>query len=857
MIRLYFLLLLCCWSATGMTQSPSIDWKWRTKIVDIDLFADNTICAFGRDSIFTLSADGSLLSKVKSPVTVYSSGILAKDGLPVFVMNSSQGGVSVVELTKTNLNGEGIWKTTLTEPGYTLSTVNFQSPKDLLLLSDGSLLLQCSAWNNLLNRSAGGYVARIAPDGNKLWSLLLNHNMTVDGRFGDLRQSAEVPGGFIVTGTYTAPPQGGRGWLIKLNQEGVVQWEKMVTTPAGNDLFYGVTALTDGNLLAVGAQGYSINLGTLMYKFTPEGQQIWMRTGEKLESFLAVTGLPDGRYLAGGVNSTTAHGKQLLVQGTEVIPAWRETFEDGSFIKLKDLGAKGFLALTSAYDLVHLQSVESNVIITNTENPDKRGCETGKLSFRFNSGESWTYADASLLSIPAPGTPATIKTIRLSYPLNVHTFTDLKAGKYQVAVKTSEEKSYYSSTATLEDPDPSAEIKLNILATYDADKYGCATGKVDFSFQSPDCWKPATISVTPVERYADGALPVTSISDDASRYTLRAIPAGQYKLLVKDKNGDSHLSEIFDIRQPDLDCKELSVSAFVDDSEYEKNCTSKVTLTLDAKGYCPTTWYAELGAGRSATTIEAADILKSSTNNSPPGQPIIFHPFKLWKDLDASWFGINMEVKFGNYKTCRVAPVQTNVQPIEKCKYTWDNIKIEIMKAPSSACAKDGIVRFTLLTETCQESMRYGTTEGFEVILQDPDGVTHAGKTSGKTVTIENLPAITFDLSYAYHMANYQSCGGLTKPFTLAPATGSAPFCNIWPNPSVGQTFVNYEINSCGEQTDIVITDSKGVRLRHEVINKSGKTTGTISISSLPAGFYTIFALSSLQESYKTIFFKL
>jgi hypothetical protein len=103
--------------------------------------------------------------------------------------------------------------------------------------------------------SADGWVVKLDKSGNKLW------HKTLGGSGADFAHSvvATPDGGYLMAG-YTQSSDGGSsgfhggadGWLVKLDKEGNIVWQKAYGGSAG-DAFYSIAKSADGGYLLAGA----------------------------------------------------------------------------------------------------------------------------------------------------------------------------------------------------------------------------------------------------------------------------------------------------------------------------------------------------------------------------------------------------------------------------------------------------------------------------------------------------------------------------------------------------------------------------------------------------------------------------
>jgi hypothetical protein len=167
--------------------------------------------------------------------------------------------------------------------------------------------------------------------GTKLW------DSTYGGTINDnLQKIIPTPdGGYLLcgfsqspqnTGNKTAPRRGGASvdyWVIKINADGVKQWEQSYGGDQINSLFDAVPTADGGYLLAgqsnsmINGTKTAPNRGEMDYwlvKIDGNGNQLWDSTygGSNIDQLRSIAATPDGGFLLAGRSRSLANGTKTV-----------------------------------------------------------------------------------------------------------------------------------------------------------------------------------------------------------------------------------------------------------------------------------------------------------------------------------------------------------------------------------------------------------------------------------------------------------------------------------------------------------------------------------------------------------------
>ena len=182
---------------------------------------------------------------------------------------------------------------------------------DLRILPDGDIIAAGSTDSS----GAGGYdalVMKLTPNGILIWAKTYGSSGNDTGRSIALTPDGDI----IVVGTTDSFGAGGYDvWVLKLDPDGNVIWQK---TYGGleNDVASSVVVTPRGDII-IGGSTRSFGEGGAVWvlKLNPDGNVIWQKTygGISLDETEAVTLAPDGDILVAGLTLNPNTGIDALV----------------------------------------------------------------------------------------------------------------------------------------------------------------------------------------------------------------------------------------------------------------------------------------------------------------------------------------------------------------------------------------------------------------------------------------------------------------------------------------------------------------------------------------------------------------
>jgi len=181
----------------------------------------------------------------------------------------------------------------------------------IINLEDGFLLVG-NQFNSDIDPN--GYVVKIDPEGEMLWSSILGGEETVERLFG----AAKGQDGFLLAGLAQTADNDGSSqvWLIKIDENGKIVWNK--TYGWTMDDAARAVAATDDNAFVVA--GYTNSLGNGNYDFLAlkidnNGNFLWNHTygGTESDKAYAITPAKNGFVIAGDTRSLGAGESDALI----------------------------------------------------------------------------------------------------------------------------------------------------------------------------------------------------------------------------------------------------------------------------------------------------------------------------------------------------------------------------------------------------------------------------------------------------------------------------------------------------------------------------------------------------------------
>jgi hypothetical protein len=145
---------------------------------------------------------------------------------------------------------------------------------------DGGFIIAGWTAYEHLKDSSNVYVVKTDADGDIEWERQYQRKRWQGAH--EIHQTSD--GGYVISGIARprkSPPMKLNGYMMKLDESGDVQWQRMLGTRKGHDELYTVEETAEGDFVFAGGSQRWISgtrqMGTWIVKTTPEGKVLWNR----------------------------------------------------------------------------------------------------------------------------------------------------------------------------------------------------------------------------------------------------------------------------------------------------------------------------------------------------------------------------------------------------------------------------------------------------------------------------------------------------------------------------------------------------------------------------------------------------
>jgi uncharacterized delta-60 repeat protein len=174
--------------------------------------------------------------------------------------------------------------------------------------ADGGYIV--AGWTSSYGAGNGdALVLKLNADGSVAWQ------KTYGGADGDIAYSVQqtVDGGFIVAGATRSFSAGNSAWVLKLNADGSVEWQKAYGGSGGPSVNYAASSIqqtADGGYIVAGSFNYYGMIDALIFKLNADGSVAWQKTygGISSDSASSIQQTTDGGYIVAGYTSSFGAG---------------------------------------------------------------------------------------------------------------------------------------------------------------------------------------------------------------------------------------------------------------------------------------------------------------------------------------------------------------------------------------------------------------------------------------------------------------------------------------------------------------------------------------------------------------------
>ncbi|MFZ0544957.1 MAG: PQQ-binding-like beta-propeller repeat protein [Candidatus Promineifilaceae bacterium] len=220
-------------------------------------------------------------------------------------------------ISKFTADGDLVWQ--LEMGGYFS-----QKAYDVIPLDDGQFLLAGTD----LGEISDGWLARIDADGTVLWQKRYGNDKV--NRFSSGVRTSD--GNIVLAGTTwkTSSYQSGDGWLMKVNLNGDILWQKSFDN-YWSDFFTDIVEMENGDLVASGGTNSAFATQyAWAVKFDPNGNLIWQREWPDPDHVIGLYSVVDaenGWLIFAGTHYNESPVGWLIALNEETgVPVWEKVY---------------------------------------------------------------------------------------------------------------------------------------------------------------------------------------------------------------------------------------------------------------------------------------------------------------------------------------------------------------------------------------------------------------------------------------------------------------------------------------------------------------------------------------------------
>jgi hypothetical protein len=233
-------------------------------------------------------------------------------------------GYSDYWLVKVDAHGTLIWNKTYGGPYTDMGCSILSTPDGNYLLFGFSAITNATG----MEECTDGWIIKVDTDGNVLWDKKYGLPADADYSLGGRPTS---DGGYLVAGaTYPNTSTTELAWLFKIDADGNMQWSKTYGD-TGKDCFWGMTPASDGGFTLTGQTYVGGSDELWLLKIDTDGNLLWNKTygGAYSELGFCIINAPDGGYVVSGTTASFGSGKNdmwFLKTDANGEMQWNQTF---------------------------------------------------------------------------------------------------------------------------------------------------------------------------------------------------------------------------------------------------------------------------------------------------------------------------------------------------------------------------------------------------------------------------------------------------------------------------------------------------------------------------------------------------
>ncbi len=233
-------------------------------------------------------------------------------------------GYSDFWLVKVDAHGNMVWNKTYGGPYNDLGCT-------IRATTDGGYVMvgyTCTSNATGMDENADGWLIKIDADGNMLWNKTYGAPADSDYPVGVIVTS---DGGYLLSGaTYPGTSTTEIGWLVKVDVNGTKQWSKTYGN-SGVDCLWSSAEASGGGYVLTGQTKVSGSDELWVLKVDADGNELWSKTygGSSSDLGWCILNAPDGGYAISGFTSSFGAGKSdmwLIKLDSNGAMQWNQTY---------------------------------------------------------------------------------------------------------------------------------------------------------------------------------------------------------------------------------------------------------------------------------------------------------------------------------------------------------------------------------------------------------------------------------------------------------------------------------------------------------------------------------------------------
>lgn len=286
-----------------------------------------------------------------------------------------------VDILKLDVKGEKQWIKSLicaetNETFISIGTSPVSSTSPIVATNDGNYIMCLQRTNpeNAYDPDIG--IVKFTEEAEVIWLNFWEDDLNMPSALADIKPTLD--GGYITSGYYNYPDLPSKGYIVKLDSAGMIEWEWLADL--NTSIFYSVFEDSNGNILA-GGRGANPNSGDLyVVKLSSEGELLYDFVYENVLLDTPATVVPhikDNTYLVlGGVwkyppTEESIRDQYIALLDSTLTPIWEKrhpsplngnlgfyfnavVYPDGSFVGFQEKKAEVTDTTTYGSDTIAL-----------------------------------------------------------------------------------------------------------------------------------------------------------------------------------------------------------------------------------------------------------------------------------------------------------------------------------------------------------------------------------------------------------------------------------------------------------------------------------------------------------------------